>query len=443
MYSARDVFIDPPGPEIARTLPRGTPPSRNGARRAPKGGGRSAAGGGRAVAAGSPAPCPLSRRPSSRSSRSSPSNSPGALETSPGFEVWTHSTPTPSAIPVAYMETRGVNLFPVSPRIRLPGGSGCRVRIKGKWRRRTLKYPGMPIGPRRDTHGRQDKIRAGSCGHTHGGRPDAGDQELDRPDGHEGGRGPGHGPARPELLRLFRTDHRQRPGARGPGRLLYARRLGHPDDGEGRDDPLRRPGVADPLLDVPERENHGTGRGPEGEGRGREDGLDLRRYPGRLLGDRDASREARGAEVASAERELQDAPVAAHQVDGEGMRHRHASVAEPEGLIELLNAPEGLRPDLVREDRVIRLAADGERQGQAERVRLVPRQDGGESGQGLPVERMEVPFPGAACRFRLAEGLGEALLLDDEARVHAAKLEGDPAVERARAVHVCLSNRLD
>ena len=77
--------------------------------------------------------------------------------------------------------------------------------------------------------------------------------------------------------------------------------------------------------------------------------------------------------------------MAAHQVDGEGMRHRHASVAEPEGLIELLNAPEGLRPDLVREDRVIRLAADGERQGQAERVRLVPRQDGGESGQGLPV----------------------------------------------------------
>src|SRR2546430_2477505 len=348
MYSARDVFIEPPGPEIARTLPRGTPPSRNGSRRATKVGRRSSTGGGRAVAAASAATCSLSRRTSSRSSRSSPSNSSGALETSPGFEVWTHSTPTPSAIPVAYMETRGVNLFPVSPRIRLPGGSGCRVRIKGKWRRRTLKYPGMPIGPRRDTHGRQDKIRAGSCGHTHGGRPDAGDQELD-----------------------------------------------------------------------------------------------LRRYPGRLLGDRDASREARGAEVASAERELQDAPVAAHQVDGEGMRHRHASVAEPEGLIELLNAPEGLRPDLVREDRVIRLAADGERQGQAERVRLVPRQDRGESGQGLRVERMKVPFPGAACRFRLSEELGEALFLDDEARVHAAQFEGDPAVERARAVHVCLSTRLD
>src|SRR5205807_6020918 len=41
----------------------------------------------------------------------------------------------------------------------------------------------------------------------------------------------------------------------------------------------------------------GARRGPESEGRGREDGLDLRRYPGRLLGDRDAPREARGAEI--------------------------------------------------------------------------------------------------------------------------------------------------
>src|SRR5213594_2105503 len=64
-------------------------------------------------------------------------------------------------------------------------------------------------------------------------------------------------------------------------------------------------------------------------------------------------REKPGAEVASAERELQHAPVAAYQVDGEGMRHRHASVAEQEGLIELLDVPEGLRPDLVREDRVV------------------------------------------------------------------------------------------
>src|SRR2546427_219246 len=109
----------------------------------------------------------------------------------------------------------------------------------------------------------------------------------------------------------------------------------------------------------------------------------------------------------------------------------------------LYDGREGLRPDLVREDRVVQIPADGERQGQSESVRLVPRQDGGEPGQGLRVERMEAPFPGAACRFRLSEEPGEALLLDDEARVHAAQFEGDPTVERARAVHGCLSTRVD
>src|SRR5207247_10301730 len=103
IYRARDVFIDPPGPEIAITLPFGTPPSREGSRRPTNVGRRSSRGDGRGVAVARAATCSLNRRTSSRSSRSSPPNYSGALETSPGFEVGTNSTPTPSAISRGYI----------------------------------------------------------------------------------------------------------------------------------------------------------------------------------------------------------------------------------------------------------------------------------------------------------------------------------------------------
>src|SRR5207245_10785764 len=44
------------------------------------------------------------------------------------------------------------------------------------------------------------------------------------------------------------------------------------------------PGMADPLLDVPEGADPRARRRPEGEGRGGEAGIRVRRRPGRLLG---------------------------------------------------------------------------------------------------------------------------------------------------------------
>src|SRR5207249_10768721 len=76
----------------------------------------------------------------------------------------------------------------------------------------------------------------------------------------------------------------------------------------------------------------------------------------------------------SAEGELEHAAVAAHEVDGQGVWHRHPAVAEPEGLIELLDRPQGLRAEFVREDGVIRVPADRQGQGKAEGIRFLPRQ---------------------------------------------------------------------
>jgi len=64
---------------------------------------------------------------------------------------------------------------------------------------------------------------------------------------------------------------------------------------EGGDNPLRRPGVADPLLDVPKGADRGARRGAEGEGRGGEDGVHLRRRPRGLLGVPEG--QARAAEI--------------------------------------------------------------------------------------------------------------------------------------------------
>lgn len=161
------------------------------------------------------------------------------------------------------------------------------------------------------------------------------------------------------------------------------------------------------------------------------------------MGDRDAPREARGAEVGSAEGDLEHAAVAAHEVDGQGVRHRHPAVAEPEGLIELLDRPQGLRAKLVREDGVVRVPADRQGQRKPEGIRFLPRQDGREPGQGLRVERMEVPLPRAARRIGLSEQPGEALLFDDQAGVQTAQFQRDPAVERAGAVHAGPSTRAD
>src|SRR5438552_3436785 len=119
------------------------------------------------------------------------------------------------------------------------------------------------------------------------------------------------------------------------------------------------------------------------------------------------------------------------------------NVLEPEGLTKLLDRPQGLRAELVREDGVIRVPADRQGQRKAEGIRFLPRQDGREPGQGLRVERMEVPLPRAARRIGLSEQPGEALLFDDQAGVQTAQFQRDPAVERAGAVHAGPSARAD
>ena len=117
--------------------------------------------------------------------------------------------------------------------------------------------------------------------------------------------------------------------------------------------------------------------------------------------------------------------------------------AEPEGLIELLDRPQGLRAELVREDGFIRVPTDPQGQREAEGIRFLPSQDGRETGQGLGVERMEVPLPRAARRIGLSEKAGEAFRLDHEAGVQAPQFQGDPAVERAGAVHAGPSTYVD
>src|SRR5437773_1235594 len=89
MYSASDVFIEPPGPVMAITLPLGTPPSRDASSRPTYVGRRSSPGAGRADSTANAATCSLSRRTSSRSSRNSASRSSDGFEGSPGFAART------------------------------------------------------------------------------------------------------------------------------------------------------------------------------------------------------------------------------------------------------------------------------------------------------------------------------------------------------------------
>src|SRR6266511_3681405 len=101
-------------------------------------------------------------------------------------------------------------------------------------------------------------------GHADGRGPDAGDPEQYRSLGDEGRRGPGDGATRAELLWILRADHRQRPRARGPRRVLHARRLRDSDDGARGDDAVRWPRVAHSLLDVPQGADPGARAGGEG-----------------------------------------------------------------------------------------------------------------------------------------------------------------------------------
>src|SRR5207249_11574288 len=171
--------------------------------------------------------------------------------------------------------------------------------------------------------------------------------------------------------------------------------------------------------------NYGTRRDQEGEGEGKEKGRELRRYPGGLLGDRDPPREARGAEVGSAERELQDAAVAARQVHCQGMRQGHSAVAESESLAEVFEGPKGLRADLVREDGFVRVPADGQGEGKAQGVGFVAVQDRGDAGQDLRLEGMDVAFPRPGPGLRVLEQRGQAPLLDNETCVEPSQFEGD------------------
>ena len=73
--------------------------------------------------------------------------------------------------------------------------------------------------------------------------------------GHEGMRPEDARSIAAHVLNFFgfnAADHRQRPRAGRPRHVLHARGHGHPRDRAGRDDPLRRPRVAHPLLDVPQ-----------------------------------------------------------------------------------------------------------------------------------------------------------------------------------------------
>src|SRR2546427_4609004 len=128
--------------------------------------------------------------------------------------------------------------------------------------------------------------------------------------------------------------------------------------------------------------------------------------------------------------------MAAHKVDGQRVREGHPAIAEQERPVELLNRPQCLRPELVRQvGAVLRIARDDQGEGQPELLGIVPVEDGREAVERGPVERMGVPFPRAARGVRLREQPGQALLLDDEARVEPSEFERHPSVDRAGRDH--------
>src|SRR3989442_8726974 len=118
------------------------------------------------------------------------------------------------------------------------------------------------------------------------------------------------------------------------------------------------------------------------------------------------------------------------------MREGHPAMAERERPVELLNRPQRLRPELVRQvGAVLRIARDDQGEGQPELLGLVPVEDGRKPLERGSVERMGVPFPRAARGVRLREQPGQALLLDDEARVEPSEFERHPSVDRAGCDH--------
>src|SRR5213594_5199020 len=138
---------------------------------------------------------------------------------------------------------------------------------------------------------------------------------------------------------------------------------------------------------------------------------------------------------ASGEGQLNGAAVAPDEIHRERLRQGHPSVAERERPIELLHGPQGFRAQLVREIGAVRVPGGDQGEGQPELGRLVRGEDGRETVEGRPVERVRVPLPRAALRLRLREETRQALLLDDEPGVQPAEFERDPSVEGAGGRH--------
>src|SRR2546427_191675 len=125
----------------------------------------------------------------------------------------------------------------------------------------------------------------------------------------------------------------------------------------------------------------------------------------------------------------------------ERMGQGHPSVPEGERPVELLDGPQRLRPQLVREVGAVRVRGGDQSEGQSKVLRLVPREDRRVAVEGRPVEGMRVPLSGPARGLRFGEEARQGLLLDDEPGVQPAELERDPTVERTGPGHVGFQSR--
>src|SRR5712692_7206891 len=130
-----------------------------------------------------------------------------------------------------------------------------------------------------------------------------------------------------------------------------------------------------------------------------------------------------------------DVPVASHEVHRERMGQCHPSVPERERSVELLDGPQRLRAEFVREIGAVRVRGGDEGEGQSKVVRFFSREDRRIPVEGRPIEWMRIPLPRPARRPRFGEETPQAFLLDDEPYVQPAEFERDPAIERTGGGH--------